>query len=435
MPAPPIVAAEFRARVERLGPWPDRPGLAVALSGGRDSTALTLLLHAWLEERRGRLLALTVDHGLRPGSAEEAAWAAAFCASRGIAHRTLRWRPDSPLPAGAPVQAAARAARYRLLQEACRQEGLVALCTAHQADDQQETLLLRLVAGSGLLGLAAMSTRRRLDDVVLLRPLLGIPRARLEATLRGLGQPWLDDPSNEEPRHRRVALRQAAPRLAAAGLTAGRLALAAELFGRLRLAVERAAADVLAEAVAWHPAGFARLAGPSLLAAPRPVARLALAEILRAIGSRTPGPGEQALDRALDRLGGAPSRGFTLAGARLWPRRGEWLALPEPRGLPGLVLEPGGRCRWGCFAVAVAPAAPAGLRLERLGQRVWSRLAAELGPAPLPGPVLWAQPTLWDSEGLLALPTLGWGRAVEPAPARVRFIPEAPAGGFGFTVA
>jgi tRNA(Ile)-lysidine synthase len=431
----PIGAAEFGALIERLGPWPARPALAVALSGGRDSVALTLLLQDWLGQRGGRLLALTVDHGLRPGSAAEAAWAAAFCAGQGLAHRTLLWPAAEHPPAGLPVQAAAREARYRLLQEACRHEGLLALCTAHQADDQCETLLLRLAAGSGPLGLAGMSARRPLERAVLLRPLLGLPRNRLEATLKARSQDWLDDPSNEEPRHRRVALRRAAPALAAAGLLPERLAEAAALFGRLRRCLEYAAAALLAEIVAWHPAGFARLSGPPLLTAPLPVARLALGEVLRAVGPGSPPPGEQALDRALARLAARPRRGFTLAGARLWPHRGAWLALPEARSRPPLSLERGQAFRWGGFAGTVAASAPAGLRLQCLGQRLWPGLKASLSPVTLPGPVLWVQPALFDAEGLLSLPTLSWRRPDEPAPAQLRFIPEAPVGAFGFTVA
>jgi tRNA(Ile)-lysidine synthase len=432
-----IGGAEFRQLIERLGPWPARPALAVALSGGRDSVALTLLLQDWLGALGGRLLALTVDHGLRAGSAEEAAWAAAFCAKRGIPHRTLVWPAAERPPAGVPVQSAAREARYRLLEEACRRAGVFALCTAHQADDQRETLLLRLAAGSGPLGLAAMSARRPLDRAVLLRPLLGLARSRLEATLKARDQTWLDDPSNEEPRHRRVALRQAAPALAAAGLGPERLAEAAELFGRLRSCLERAAAALLAEAVAWHPAGFASLSVPPLLTAPQPVARLALSEVLRAFSPGAPPPGERALGRALARLTGQPARGFTLAGVRLWPRRDTWLALPEARRLLPLPLEPGQVFRWGAFAGTVSASAPSGLRLQCLDQRLWPGISGMLVPNALPGPVLWVQPVLHDAVGLLALPTLGWqrGGSGPGEPAQLRFIPEAPAGAFGFTVA
>ena len=410
-----------------------RPSLAVALSGGRDSVALTLLLRDWIADRRGRLLALTVDHGLRAASATEAAWAAALCREHGIEHRTLVWQHDTPRRPGAPVQEAARAARYGLLQAACREAGIAVLATAHQRDDQRETFLLRLAAGSGPLGLAGMTARRPMTEVVLLRPLLGLPRERLAATLRRRRQSWLDDPSNEDSRHRRVALRQAMPRLEAVELGGERLDAAAGLFGRLRACQERAAARLLAQAVAWHPAGFVRL-DASFAAAPAPVGRLALGEIVRALGGG-PAPGEASLARAFDRLGAPGSRGFTLGGVRFLSRREGWLALPEARTLGEAPLSPGARLRWGGFQVAVAPDAGAGLRLRPLAQALWPALAATLGRAPLPGPVLWVQPAVHDAQGLLALPTLGWSREKGAKALQLRFIPEAPLGGFGFTVA
>jgi len=441
----PLAAGEFAGLVEALGPWPARPALAVALSGGRDSLALALLLRDWVAARQGRLLALTVDHRLRPASAEEAAWVAEVCRNRGIPHRILAWDRAAPPVPGRPVQEAARRARYALLQAACREAGIAFLCTAHQAGDQRETLLLRLRSGSGPLGLAAMSRRRALQDVVLLRPLLGVPRERLAATLESLGQGWRDDPSNDDTRHRRVALRGANRALDDAGLTAARLDEAASLFGRLRTCLERAAARLLAQASAWHPAGYARLDAALLAAAPAPVARLALGEIVRALGGGEGWrPGEAALDRALAKLAPDPApdpapdrppRGFTLAGLRFLRRAGTWLALPEARRLPSAPLVPGARLRWGAFVAEVAAGAPPGLRLEPLGQAAWPALAAELGRAPLPGPVLWVQPAVRDARGLLALPTLGWRREAGANPLLLRFNPEAPAGAFGFTVA
>jgi tRNA(Ile)-lysidine synthase len=269
---------------------------------------------------------------------------------------------------------------------------------------------------------------------VLLRPLLGLPRERLAATLRSRRQRWLDDPSNEDPRHRRVALRQAMPRLQAVGLGGERLDAAASLFGRLRACQERAAARLLAQGVAWHPAGFVRL-DSSFLAAPAPVGRLALGEIARALGGSAAAPGEASLARAFDRLGAARARGFTLGGVRFLSRRDGWLALPEARTLAEVPLAPGGQLRWGGFQVAVEPGAGEGLRLRPLAQALWPALAAMLGRAPLPGPVLWVQPAVHDAHGLLALPTLGWSREKGPKPLQLRFIPEAPLGGFGFTVA
>src|SRR5262249_20106992 len=185
------------------GPFESRPHLAVAVSGGRDSMALALLVAAWAERRGGRVTAITVDHGLRPEAAAEARQVGRWLRAHGITHRTLRWRPPAgALPGG--LQAAARAGRYAPPCGWGRPRGVLHLALAHQQEDQAETLLLRLARGSGLDGLAAMAPIAERMGVRLLRPLLSVPRARLRATLVAAPQPWIDDPSNENPAHARI---------------------------------------------------------------------------------------------------------------------------------------------------------------------------------------------------------------------------------------
>src|SRR5262249_37631351 len=161
----------------------------------------------------------TVDHGLRPESVAEAAQAAAWCAARGIAHATLRWNGPHP---HSGIQAAARAARYRLLEKWCAAEGGLHLLLGHQQEDQAERVLRRGARGRPAGGLAGMASIGERAAVGLLRPLLGMPRERLRATLRAAGQDWIEDPSNLNPAFTRVRLRAqlgaAAHRPGAAGL-------------------------------------------------------------------------------------------------------------------------------------------------------------------------------------------------------------------------
>lgn len=158
--------------------------------------ALLLLAHAAFP---GRVEAATVDHGLRPEAAEEAATVARWCAERGIAHATLR----PPAPITGNLQSAARAERYRLLWQWCGDRRIGWLMTAHHADDQIETLLMRLNRGSGVGGLAGV--RERSDR--LLRPLLFWRRDELAAIVAAAGCPVAQDPSNADPRFDRAALR------------------------------------------------------------------------------------------------------------------------------------------------------------------------------------------------------------------------------------
>src|SRR5579863_2293243 len=149
----PLSDAEFGAALDRLGPFERRPLLAVAVSGGADSLALALLASVWAKARRGRVVALTVDHRLRRESTGEARQVGRWLRRLGIAHEILTWK--GPYPQG-DVQAAARAARYALLEAWCHTAHCLHLLTAHHREDQVETFWLRLARGSGLDGLAAM---------------------------------------------------------------------------------------------------------------------------------------------------------------------------------------------------------------------------------------------------------------------------------------
>ena len=191
--------------MDRLGQFEPAAHIAVAVSGGADSLALALLLRDWARPRGYRLTALVVDHGLRAESAAEARGAVAVLGRQHVEARLLRFQGAKP---SANVQAAARAARYGLLSDWCARRGVLHLALGHHRDDQAETLLLRLGRGSGLDGLAGMAPVVELRDVRLLRPLLGVPRARLEASLRARGLAWIDDPSNRDRAHGRVRIRQ-----------------------------------------------------------------------------------------------------------------------------------------------------------------------------------------------------------------------------------
>jgi tRNA(Ile)-lysidine synthase len=212
-----------------LGPFEPAPRLALAVSGGADSLALAALAARWAASRGGSGIALTVDHGLRPAAAAEAEWVAAAARRLGLDHRTLRWRP----PCGGVTQAEARAARYRLLDEAAAAEGCLHLLVGHHRDDNARTVAMRRRRGDGP-GLAGMPAVRELDRVRLLRPLLGFPAVRLRATAATLGHGWIDDPSNRDSRFERVRTASGEDVPATAPRAALEAAAAAWLAGALR---------------------------------------------------------------------------------------------------------------------------------------------------------------------------------------------------------
>jgi len=231
---------------------PARDRVLVAVSGGPDSLALLLLTHALLGDR---CVAATVDHGLRPEAAEEAAWVADLCAARGIGHAVLRG--DLPERTGhtANLSARARALRYDLLQAHADTVGATQIATAHHADDQVETLIMRLNRGAGVGGLAGV----RAKSGRVIRPLLGWRRAELGAIVAAAGVVAVDDPSNVSDRFDRARLRK---QLAAI-----------DWIDPLRVAASAAALADAEEAIVWmvRQLGTDRVAaeGDSLTLDPR----------------------------------------------------------------------------------------------------------------------------------------------------------------------
>jgi tRNA(Ile)-lysidine synthase len=211
--------------------------LGLAVSGGPDSLALLLLA---VRDRPGNLRAATVDHQLRRESRAEAENVAAICARLGVPHDIL------PVRVEGSIQAAARAARYAALGGWCVAHGLTHLATAHHADDQAETLLMRLARGAGLGGLAGVRRQRGLrPGVSLVRPLLEARKAELEAIVRDAGLTPALDPSNADPAYDRTgarALLAATPWLDPARL-AHSAAHLAEAEDALEWAVDQALAD------------------------------------------------------------------------------------------------------------------------------------------------------------------------------------------------
>jgi tRNA(Ile)-lysidine synthase len=293
------------------------PVLVLAVSGGPDSCALLVLAARWRRRfRRGpKLVAVTVDHGLRKEARAEARAVARLARRLGVAHRVVRWRGKKPATG---LQAAARLARYALLAKAARDAGAQHIVTAHTLDDQAETVLYRLARGSGITGLAAMAPVTPLGDVFLVRPFLDTAKARLVATLAAENIPFAEDPSNVDPRFTRARLRELMPALAREGLEARRLAVLARRVRRSDMAIE-AVVDIAAARLSvapWvgrRPVGF-DAAGFAVL--PAEIALRLLGRAITQVGDE--GPVELGkLESLFEALSAAKATRFrrTLAGA------------------------------------------------------------------------------------------------------------------------
>jgi tRNA(Ile)-lysidine synthase len=278
----PIAADEAQALFQPLAGFAH---ILVAVSGGPDSVALLALLAHWSVAHGGKpvISAATVDHGLRPTSAGEAAAVAALCEQLGVSHGTLLWTGEKP---EAGLQANARQARYALLFAHAKTIGATCLVTAHTLDDQAETVMMRLARGSGPAGLAGMRRQVRRGDLVHARPLLDVAKARLVATCADLGLAYVKDPSNGDPKFTRSRWRRLMPLLAAEGLTAERLARFAGRAAQIEALVEAQARSVIMQArIADQPQFDAKI----IFSEPQEIAIRALAFIVVGLVARQDG--------------------------------------------------------------------------------------------------------------------------------------------------
>ena len=268
-------AERIRAALDRCGVTRDFP-LIVGVSGGGDSLALALILY---DLGYGNMTAITVNHGLRPEAAKEAKQVGRWLKAAKIPHQILTYKGVPPI---SDVEARARQLRYGLLREYASRRKIAALAIAHTLEDKAETFLLRLGRGSGLYGLAAMDEENDMDGLRILRPCLDVRRAELRAYLTARGQPWIDDPMNDDARYARVKIRRLLPDMESAGIPIGRIALAAFHLRRVKKLVEQQAAAL---GVTYHKKG-AYIPLDAFAAADPEVAMRVLGETLARVGDK-----------------------------------------------------------------------------------------------------------------------------------------------------
>ncbi len=387
-----ITEAEFAAAMAGLGPFEPRPRIAAAVSGGADSMALALLADGWAKARGGALLALSVDHGLRAESADEAAATVARLGARGIATRLLRLEG---LAHGNAMAERARDARFAVLTRACASVGILHLLLGHHAGDQAETVLMRALGGSGPAGMAGMLPLVETASIRILRPLLGISPARLRATVVTAGLAWVEDPSNADRRALRPRLRMLRLDRDGAGAATGALVAAAAASARGRARRDCQIASELAARVVLRPEGFALL--PSAGLTPQ-----ALAAVMQAIAAAPfPPP-----TRSVASLANAP-KPATLAGTRLLRagRLGEgWLLTREPAAMAPPIPAVAGAVWDARFRLLHHEALPADATLGAVG----SDTSLLRHASALPAAVLRTLPAIRHGTKLLAVPHLDY---------------------------
>jgi tRNA(Ile)-lysidine synthase len=403
-------AEEFAALVELCPSVSRSRQIAVGVSGGADSMALTLLLDAWARRRGVALTALTVDHGLRDDSATEANVVGMWLRKRGISHETLK--PCRERPASG-IQSAARRWRLDAFDAWCRDHEAGSVLLAHTAEDQAETLWLRILADSGPDGLAAMQREIRVAGLTIARPLLSVPKERLVATCRAHGQEWIEDPSNQNPQFTRVRLRRLAPELDKLGLGSREALRIAQGMSAARLAMDRYCATFLAEHGGVLAIGAAWFDGAAYSKLPTEFGDLLLSRMTQAVGGAKLPPRRARVAKLAELLRSTtPPVTRTLSGCLVSRHRDNrvWVFREVAACEPPISLREGRKTRWdnrfelywqGTGAIVLGALEEDGWRWIKRNR---PEISAERGLDVLPHAARLSIPAIRELDGSVSVP-------------------------------
>jgi len=371
--------------------------LGIALSGGGDSVALMHILAQCFDPGKVQLFAATVDHGLRDGSADEARTAGVLAKSLGIAHEILIWRDWD---GKGNLQDQARRARFALLAQWAEKNGIREVAFGHTADDQAETVLMRLARSAGVTGLAAMPVRRTLYGMGVFRPLLGITRKQLRDYLTRHDISWAEDPSNKDTQYDRIKARRALEVLEPLGLTATSLATVASNLAQASGALDWYSFLAARDGVTFK-GGDVVLDLPAFRILPEEIGRRLLQRAVIWISGAEFPPRRAALSETLGAI--KQSKSATLGGCRLLIKdRRIWIC--REHNAVRRLHEACGKIWDGRWRLIGGD--PAGCEVRPLGQR-GLMLCPDWRETGHPGAALTASPSVWRGDDLVAAPLAG----------------------------
>lgn len=313
--------------------------IAVAVSGGGDSMALVYLLIGWCKDHGVDLEALTVDHGLRAASNDEAIKVSKWLTTLGVSHHILKWLGNKPT---ANIQSEARQARYELMGDWCAEREITHLFLAHHMDDQAETFLIRLFRGSGVDGLSAMERISGLPvagkETMMVRPLLNIKKVRLLQTLKEVGQEWISDPSNENKDFTRVKVRALLESSDIDGLNSEKLSKTAEKMSRVRSLLDELTAKAYSKFVKFNPLGYVELNAKFVEDLHEEIALRLLAYIVKSVSGGDYVPRYEKLLSFYNNLKMKSFSGQTLSGCVIYQnKKGQYIFVREANAVKDVI--------------------------------------------------------------------------------------------------
>ncbi len=408
-----MTSEEFVASMRELAPYCKGERFAVAVSGGSDSMALCLLANDWAKEHHCSIVGLTVDHGFREESANEAQTVKKWLTERSIEHRILKWKGKKPVSG---IQAAAREERYRLLTGWCRENSVSCLFIAHHMNDQAETFLMRLARGSGVDGLSSMASVVENSGVYLLRPLLSVSHEVLEATNDRYSQEWIEDPSNKNTAYSRVKMRKLLPVLEAEGISIKCLADTAARMRRARASLEKTVSELLSESVVLHLAGYADVDVERLFLASEEICMRALVRVLLCVGGGVYPPRFERLERLYNAVRSKNFSGYTFCGCVIKPAKdGKLIVFRELSATaPAMAIEANKKIIWdGRFTIETNMIGDKSYYVAALGEKGWADIVSEkpdLRKVDIPSIIKLTLPAIFDEQGVLAVPYIEYER-------------------------
>ena len=369
---------------------PLRPSsVAVAVSGGADSLALTYITAAWAKQHHIPFKAVTVDHGLRSESKKEAQTVHEWLSQNGIEHCILTWIGKKPKTR---IEEKAREARYALLTDWCHQEHIPVLLLAHHADDQMETFFLRLARQSGLDGLCAMPTVLYRQGIAFVRPMLSIHHRDCIHYLKEKKLSWVEDPMNESSLYERVRLRMIEPILEKEGLTAEAVCGSIQRLQRVRVCLETLTSDFINNHVTKSEAGYVFVPLDFFNSLPDELKIRVLSSLMNWVKGHS--PKLQQLEKILPSF---PVK-MTLGGCQIVPVKKGFYISKEVSKMEVVTVEANRPMNWEGYEVLVS-------QRVQLGP-----LKSVLKVEGIPAAVRASFPAFFDEKGLLWVPHLDYKR-------------------------